>query len=353
MPILTKKVEVKLNSMNIKYYEKLGYKVPMKKASNEYYRKTGKEFCYDLGKKFIVKVDDLQNGSDIQIDALCDYCNEKILTMSYGQYMRRTREISKIACKKCYPQKVKEVSILRYGVDNYAKTEECQRKMEATMQELYGVDSALQLPAFKAKQEQTCLDRYGVKHIMLNQDYKERIKNTCIERYGVDIPSKNPMIKEKIITTMHQNNTQKTSRQQLYLYNLYGGELNYPIKYYDIDICLTDEKIAIDYDGSGHDLSVRYGTFTRDEFTQREIVRASVIKKEGYKQMRIISLKDLLPSDAVLLQMLAIAKEYFNTTSHSWINFDIDNSTMINAENKDTGGVFFDYGKLRKIKEPA
>ena len=65
--------------------------------------------------------------------------------------------------------------------------------------------------------------------------------------------------------------------------------------------------------------------------------------------MRIISLKDKLPSDEILLQMLSEAKQYFfDYPNHSWIEFNIDTSTVRNAEQKD--GVFFDYGKLRKIK---
>ena len=152
---------------------------------------------------------------------------------------------------------------------------------------------------------------------------------------------------------MYKNNTQKTSKQQFYLHNLYGGELNYPIKYYDVDICLLDEKIAIEYDGSGHELNVKLGRMTQEEFNQKETIRNIIIKKEGYKQIRIISSKDLLPSDKILLKMLSIAKEYFNTTSHTWVNFDIDNSRIINAENKDINGVFINYGELRKIKEIA
>ena len=68
--------------------------------------------------------------------------------------------------------------------------------------------------------------------------------------------------------------------------------------------------------------------------------------------MRIISSKDLLPSDTLLLEMLSKAKEYFSKyPNHSWFEFNIDTSTVRNAEQPD--GVFFDYGELRKIKEVA
>ena len=52
MGIVTKEVEVKVNSNNVKYYKELGYEIPMKKASDDYYKKTGKEFVYDFIRGF-------------------------------------------------------------------------------------------------------------------------------------------------------------------------------------------------------------------------------------------------------------------------------------------------------------
>ena len=153
--------------------------------------------------------------------------------------------------------------------------------------------------------------------------------------------------------TKNGSNFVKSSRQQQYLCNLYNGILNYPFKCFALDIFLPEDKLDIEFDGSGHKMSVFLGGISEKDFHMKEIYRNIAIKKEGYKQMRIISSKDLLPSDQILHQMLSVAREYFNTTSHTWINFDIDNSIMINAENKDVGGIFFDYGQLRKIKEIA
>ena len=90
------------------------------------------------------------------------------------------------------------------------------------------------------------------------------------------------------------------------------------------------------------------GKETQEEFNQKEIIRNNIIKRAGYKQITIISSKDFLPSDKILLKMLEQAKQYFNTTNHTWVVYDIDTSLVRNAENKE--GVFFDFGELRKIK---
>lgn len=126
--------------------------------------------------------------------------------------------------------------------------------------------------------------------------------------------------------------------------------MNFPISFYLSDICFPEEELDIEVDFGGHNLSVKLGNITQEEFNQKEIIRNNIIKREGYKQMRIISSKDYLPSDEILLQMLDHTRKYFSDyPTHSWITFNIDTSTVHNAEQKD--GIFFNYGTLRKIKK--
>ena len=122
--------------------------------------------------------------------------------------------------------------------------------------------------------------------------------------------------------------------------------LNYPIGYYNVDMCDIDNMLICEYDGSGHRLSIKLDNITEEQFIQKEIIRNNLIKREGYKMFRIISRKDRLPNDDTLLEMLKITKDYFDTYPiHSWVEFDIDNSTMRNAECKN--GVLFNFGKIK------
>ena len=74
MGILTKEVEVKINSSNIRHFKDLGYNIPMRKASDRYAKEHGVELVYDLGAPMIVKVDDLGKNSSAFVDVLCDMC---------------------------------------------------------------------------------------------------------------------------------------------------------------------------------------------------------------------------------------------------------------------------------------
>ena len=254
--------------------------------------------------------------------------------------------------KEEYMTKLKQTNMEKYGVEFASQADEIKQKMRETFLKKYGVNNPAKSQMIQDKIKKTNLERYGVESILSLPNFHENARKIDMERYGVYHHLQNPNILAKQKETFFKNGTCPTSKQQLYLHSLYGGELNYPISYYSADICFPDEKLNIEIDLGGHNLSVKLGSLTQAEFDQKEIIRNNVIKREGYKQMRIISSKDLLPSDEILLQLLSHAKQYFSKyPNHSWINFDIDNSRIINVESKDSNGVFFDYGKLRRITD--
>lgn len=352
--LLTKEVEVKPSGKTIKHYKDKGYDVRYHEP-------------------LVVKVEDLPSGSHAKVEVLCDYCNEETFLIVYYDYNKEMKYINKHACENCWQKKTEEVNMARHGVRSVSQLKEVKKKREETMRSRYGVSTPLQNKEIMQKTRETSLERYGYASPSQVPEFRERAIFTSIERYGVDCPSKSKEVKEKtratnierygVSSTMQvpevrakanktlcENGLVKTSAQQLYLHSLYGGEINYAISHYAIDICFPEEKLIVEYDGGGHDLRVVLGRLTQEEFDNKEMIRNIVLKREGYKRMNIVSKKDFLPSDQILLQMLQQARQYFlNYPNHSWIEFNIDTSTVRNAEYKD--GVFFDFGKLRKIKK--
>ena len=377
--LLTKEVEITINSKTFKHYKELGY-----------------EFEH-TGETIVVKVEDLSKGSHVMVDILCDYCCREIVTIPYYAYLNERKLVDKVACKKCISLKRNDCNFLKYGVKNTTQLDWVKDKMTQTNYERYGVCHYSKTNDYKEKYKNTMMRNHGVEYALQNEEYKKKFRNTCMEHFGVDSPSKcsevkdkmqktfiekygvsNPMkstrikqrlkqsfldkygvenpnqlpeIREKTVKTLYKNSSQKVSTQQSYLHNLYGGLLNYPISYYSADICLPEEKIIIEYNGGGHMLNVITGRETQEEYNRKEIIRNNTVKRAGYKQITIISSKDFLPSDEILLKMLEQAKQYFNTTNHTWVEYNIDTSLMRNAENKE--GVFFDFGELRKIKKAS
>lgn len=291
--------------------------------------------------------------------------------------------------------KQKETLMKNYGVENPSLSKEIQDKRKQTFIERFGVDNPLKNPEIKNKAIQTIIDRYGVENVFLNKEMQSKKNAILIEKYGTQYPLQNEKCFEKLKQTnmdkygyefipqleetkqkVRQTNLErygveylmqsseflekwlaknsfssiKSSKQQRYLCGLYDGILNYPFKCFALDIYLPEDKIDIEFDGSGHRMSISLGSITEEEFENKELYRNVAIKKAGIKQMRIISSKDKLPSDEKLLEMLDYTRNYFSQyPNHSWIEFNIDTSTIRNAEHKD--GICYNYDELRTIKE--
>jgi len=238
----------------------------------------------------------------------------------------------------------------KYGVNNPFSSKEIQEKIKNTNIKKYGVVNPMKDEKIKEKVRLTNVERYGVEHALQNNEIMARMKANNLDKYGVEYISQLPEVRQKTINTMYNNQTMYTSRQQKYIAELYDMELNYPIIYWSIDIYDKENDICWNYDGGGHWLSVELGSETLEEFNRKELIREKSLRQDGHKIVTITSKDDYLPSDEILFQMLSDANQYFSDyPNHSWIQFDIDNRIIRNAEHKK--GVPYFYGKLRKISK--
>lgn len=327
--LLTREVEIIPNGRMISYYKNKGYDA-------KYHQ------------PLLVKIEDLSNGSKAMVEVQCDYCGA-IKTIPYIDYLKSIKLKNKYSCIKCAYNKAFETNLYLYGNKSYSSTKQCRQKVVQTNIERYGVENPFQSKSVREKIEKNNLEKYGVRCLLSLPSFHQHSREVNMEKYGVYHHLQNPEILAKQKETFYKNNTCPTSKQQNYLCFLYDGELNYPFKMYNFDIYLPNEKLDIEFDGSGHFLSVERGNLTKEEFNKKEIIRNTAIKREGYKQMRIVSSKDLLPSDDILLEMLCYTRSYFSKyPQHSWIEFNIDLSSVRSAEYAD--GISYNYGGLHTIK---
>ena len=253
-------IKVRINNFNLEHFKGLGYDVK-------------------INDNIIIKTCELPNGSGIKVDVKCKYC-KKIFKKPYRKYLETKDDI---CCDKC-------------------KTKKC---------------------------EKTNIKRYGNKCSLRNKDILDKAKQTNIKKLGVEYPFQNKEILKKCIKTSSKKygiNYRKhsTSKQQLYIYNLYGGILNYNIGNYFLDIYFKDSNIYFEYDGSSHNLGVRLGTFTIDEFNKNELNREKFLYDLGIKEFRIISGTDKLPSDAELISIKNKAFEILINQDFYKYTYNID-----------------------------
>lgn len=356
--ILTKRVEVSWNGNNRVWYESRGY------------------IFTKNGDKFTVPVEDLTRGSKLKIEIECGYCEISFLK-SYKDYviMKEKSLVKKDCCPACVPQKNKEVSLIKYGtehpnqnkemfkrviegnqekygVDFYIASPEGIKKKNTTVQERYGVENVFQSEEVKAKKAQTNLERYGSEYYQSSDDYRKKydktikerygerhyntlpeIKNkrqeTNLKRYGTLHPQQNKEIKEKTMKTLYKNGTAPSSFQQNTIHCLIGGELNYPVGRAFLDIAFPDEMIYVEYDGGGHDLSVKLGMQSQEGFDRKERNRSFFLFDKGWKEIRLVSDEDRLPNDEEIIETVNKAKSLLNNERVKSIIIDWDSSTVL------------------------
>lgn len=366
MIILPQITSIKWNANNVRYFSEKGY----------IYTKIG-----DL---FDVYVLDLPLKSKAGLYVICDYCG-KIVSTTYIAYNRALEsDVKKFCCFDCVKNKREEVMMFRYGVTSASqhpifknkaektnlllygskvasKSQVIKDKTRGTFIQRYGVEHALQIKEIKLKQEETMEERYGVKYAFQNEDIynkqkesviekygvenvfsssevKKKIHNTNIRKYGFSSPMQNETIKKKALKTMYEKGTSPTSKQQNYLHRLIGGELNYPFGECMLDVAFPNEFICVEYDGGGHDLSVKIGMVTKEAFSKRENARMGHVLNT-WRVIKIISPKDFLPSDEMILIMIDEAKEYLINKNKKL--FTINLGLTRNHEK---------FGLMRKIK---
>lgn len=272
-----------------------------------HYKKTGYE-C-KKGDIIKVKIEDLTPYCTEEIPCICDYCGKEVITRYDFYYSNTTTTaVSKYACKDCIQKKKEECNEVLFGCKNQFQRKDIKAEIIINNLEKYGVENISQTDYFKIKYKEVINERYGVDHIMQLQEIKDKVVS-------------------KSLAVRYKNGTAPASSQQIYLHKLLGGELNYPVDKISLDIAFLGDKIYIEYNGSGHDIDVKYKKMTKEQFRFKEIKRYGFLKSLGWKQIVIESPKDFLPSDEEIINQINIAKDYLinNKSSHYIIDINDDN----------------------------
>ena len=283
--LLTKTVQIKMNSKWRKRYNTLGY-----------YQK--------IGEMMEVPVKLLSSKSNVIIEFKCDYCGE-INKTRYSEYSRETI-IKKDSCAKCK-----------------------RRKMEDALESIHGVRNPNHIQSVRDKIDATCIKKYGTKSPLQNEKILNKAKRTMMLKYGVDNMMKHPFFFQKQQEALNKNGTQCSSKSQNHISNIIGGHKNYYYnKYYWLDIFFESEKVYFEYDGGGHNLKVKFGLMTQEAFEVKERSRYAYLRRCGLKMARIISSKNKVPIDNILISIKQFSFDFLNNEDYGWIIFDMDKNEI-------------------------
>jgi len=88
MGLITKEVEIVVNSKTIKHYRELGYEII-------------KDEWHSASNKIKIKVEHLTDGSHSKVDIKCDGCGKELTDMPWKDYKRYVRDDGKYYCVQC------------------------------------------------------------------------------------------------------------------------------------------------------------------------------------------------------------------------------------------------------------
>lgn len=165
--IFSDKVTVRWNSKTKKHYTDLGY---------EYTK---------MGDYFKVNVNDLTNGSNVDVELICDYCGKRFSQKWYTRvWIHNHNIVHKDCCKDCCELKSKESIEFKYGSYSEMFTESNDKRTKTNL-ERYGKENVFASEYVKEKIVETNLIRYGCKYTQQNPDVRNKTEETCLEKYGV------------------------------------------------------------------------------------------------------------------------------------------------------------------------
>lgn len=266
MSLINNKKEVTITCRNYTYYKSLGYDLqPITKYNKSY--------------NIVVESNDVNPKSKIVLlDFICDNC---------GKVFQRRAEL--------YYQRLNKTG------DYHTYCSDCVWcASRSTMLQKYGVKFGGQVDGAIQKREQTCLNKYGTTHALRTIQSQDKRKETCLHKYGVDSFSKTQEFKDNAKDYFNKANIIMCSKPQQYIADLFNIPTNVYCHGYYLDM-LYDNIIDIEYDGSGHDLRVKHGNMTQEEFDALERKRYAAIHSYGLKTLTIIgNNKDILPDKDIL-----------------------------------------------------
>lgn len=183
-----------------------------------------------------IPIEKISKWSRVLVDVSCDYCGI-ILNIPYYRYIEYTKVCDKYSCSKkdCSNKKIKEVNLIKYGVDSPMKLQSTKDKLKKSTLDKYGVENVFQSEIIKEKSKKTVLDKYGVDNIMKLEENIKKVKKTNLEKYGNEHPSKLDFFKEKSKETKlekygnkNYNNREKNKKTVLDKYgveNVFQSEI--------------------------------------------------------------------------------------------------------------------------------
>lgn len=287
--------------------------------------------------------------NNIEIRPTCQYCNKPLkFKLNFKKYCSASCSNKSETTKKKY----KQTCLEKYGVDNYAKTQECTEKIKNVFIKKYSTHymntdefknkskhtciikyggEPNKCAAVRNKIKQTCLERYGVDNYSKTKEFKinftlkademvAKKQQTCLERYGFNDYSKTKEFQEKQYQTKRKNNSFHTSKPENKLYEILCDKFGTDniIRQYKSNLY----PFVCDFYIKNLDLYIEYnGNWTHGKHPFNENDPDDLNKVKFWKDK------------SIELNIKGKQKRYYNAAIYVWTNLDVRKRNIAKQNN--------------------
>lgn len=254
--------------------------------TRQYYIDKGYNYT-KINDEFYVDIKDLLHGSNCKVTVICDYCGKEFQKIYRSYWKGKSSLVQKDCCEDCWSKKNQEVMMIKYGVSHATKLDIFAQKQAQTNMERYGVKIYSKTQECKEKVKKTNLEKYGSENFTTSNKFIQ----DSIDKFGVTNPSKSPIVREKAMASYIKNGTIPKSKGEIemceLLIDMYGKDNCFPsyqLRNFVMDCLLKINDIMIDVEFDGK--------YWHNKRKQYDRARDEILKKEGYKILRISSNKN-------------------------------------------------------------
>jgi hypothetical protein len=141
----------------------------------------------------------------VKSGAYCNICSKIKHQNKIKEVVLNKYGVENVFQMKEIKDKIQYTNLLKYGVLHHNQNQEIRNKTKQTCIEKYGVDNPSKSNDIRLKMEETCIEKYGVRYMLQSETGKNIYKQTCLKKYGVEYPQQLPEIAEK----SHKNSYRK------------------------------------------------------------------------------------------------------------------------------------------------
>lgn len=164
--------------------------------------------------------------NNIESKPVCAHCSYN--KVSFDSFTKGYHRYCSIKCSSNSIDKkstIEKTCIEKYGVKNIGEV--TRDKSMDTMIKKYGCHIS-KTDNYREKIKKLSIDKYGVEHPFKSDIIRSLIKDTCYKKYGFDSPMKNSYIKEKSLKTGIKNgHYHKWSKKELKSIENYRSAVSY------------------------------------------------------------------------------------------------------------------------------